>query len=106
MFIEEPTPADPLISHAQLQLELDRVNETRNEEWTSFLERANTRASLAPSNNQDELRTFVGKVPIWKVPVKVRPFIRSLSIKCPVSFPLLGWLGGNHCSQNFGKTVS
>lgn len=68
LFIEEPAPADSLISHAQLQLELDRVNET-HEEWSSFLERANACASMTPSSTQD--RTFVGKVPIWKVPVKV-----------------------------------
>lgn len=75
LFVEEPMPADSLVSHAQLQLELDRVNETREDDWSAFLERATTRASthapLAHSDAQDEPRTFVGKIPIWKVPVKV-----------------------------------
>lgn len=71
MFIEEPAPADSLVSHAQLQLELDRADESYEERWSSFLNRATSRASLAPANSEDELRTFVGKVPIWKVPVKV-----------------------------------
>lgn len=73
MFIEEPSPADSLISHAQLQLEINRVNETRTDEWASFLERASARASLPSSDTDahDIPRTFVGTVPIWNVPVKV-----------------------------------
>lgn len=77
MFIEEPSPADSLISHAQLQLEINRVNETRTDEWASFLERASARASLPSSDTDahedthDIPRTFVGMVPIWNVPVKV-----------------------------------
>lgn len=73
MFIEEPTPADSLVSHAQLQLELDRTNETHEGEWSSFLERASARVSpiLLGSTSQEELRTFVGSIPIWKVSVKV-----------------------------------
>lgn len=75
LFVEEPVPADSLISHSQLQLELDRSKETRENDWSAFLERATTCASthtpLAHPDAQDELRPFVGKIPIWKVPVKV-----------------------------------
>lgn len=71
MFVEEPTPADSLISHAQLQLELHHTNEIHEGEWSSFLERASARASPLNSISKEERRTFVGSTPIWKVPVKV-----------------------------------
>lgn len=79
--LDEPEAANSVISHAQLALEYDHASESVDC-WDSFLERALSRA-LSQEATRDEAsyhesRTFVGQVPIWKIPVKVRLTILPL----------------------------
>lgn len=96
MFFNEPEPANALVSHAQLLLEYDRASEI-HEGWSNFLQRAQTRAlkdtstvTVSTYEPQEALRTLVGKVPIWKVAVKVCFSALYVGIKAEIPSSLAG----------------